>query len=243
MMETMAFAKRRILIADDHALFRAGVRALLEEHTDWEVAGEAETGDKALNLMRDEDWDAVLLDISMPDRSGIDILRQIRPHKPALPILILSMYPEDQYAVNLLRAGATGYLTKDAVPEAGDRRASAPLLRGRKYVSNQRRADPGRRRRRRRPSRCTASCREREFQIFCKIAAGKSVGDIAEELHLSSKTDQHLSHPRAGEDEPASQCRPHLLRNQERPHPVARLQPGFVRRRRNGTTGKRRDRP
>ncbi len=186
MMETMAFAKRRILIADDHALFRAGVRALLEEHTDWEVAGEAETGDKALNLMRDEDWDAVLLDISMPDRSGIDILRQIRPHKPALPILILSMYPEDQYAVNLLRAGATGYLTKDAVPEEVIT-ALRTLLAGRKYVSNQvaqllaNDVDGDGR-----PLHATLS--EREFQIFCKIAAGKSVGDIAEELHLSSKT-------------------------------------------------------
>ncbi len=182
----MGFAKRRILIADDHALFRAGVRALLEEHTDWEVGGEASTGDEALRLMKNEDWDAVLLDISMPDRSGIDILRQIRPHKPNMPILILSMYPEDQYAVNLLRAGATGYLTKDAVPEQVVA-ALRTLLAGRKYISNEVAqlladdVDGGGR-----PLHSALS--EREFQIFCKIAAGKSVGDIADELHLSNKT-------------------------------------------------------
>jgi DNA-binding NarL/FixJ family response regulator len=182
----MGFAKRRILIADDHALFRAGVRALLEEHTDWDVGGEASTGEEALRLMKNEDWDAVLLDISMPDRSGIDILRQIRPHKPNMPILILSMYPEDQYAVNLLRAGATGYLTKDVVPEQVVA-ALRTLLAGRKYISNEVAqlladdVDGGGR-----PLHSALS--EREFQIFCKIAAGKSVGDIADELHLSNKT-------------------------------------------------------
>jgi DNA-binding NarL/FixJ family response regulator len=180
-----ASGKRRILIADDHALFRTGVKALLAEHTDWEV-GEAGTGADALHMMRDAEWDAVLLDISMPDRSGIDILRQIRPHKPALPILILSMYPEEQYAVNLLRAGATGYLTKDAVPEQVVT-ALRTLLAGRKYISNEvaqllaKDIDGDGR-----PLHSSLS--EREFQIFCKLAGGKSVGDIAEELHLSNKT-------------------------------------------------------
>ncbi len=186
MMETMAFAKRRILIVDDHALFRAGVRALLEDQTDWEVGGEAETGDLALTLMRDEEWDAVLLDISMPDRSGIDILRQIRAHKPSLPILILSMYPEEQYAVNLLRAGAMGYLAKDAVPQEV-LTALRTLFAGRKYISSQvaqiLASDVDGEAR---PLHATLS--EREFQIFHKIAEGKSVGEIAKELHLSNKT-------------------------------------------------------
>ncbi|MEP6656198.1 MAG: response regulator transcription factor [Betaproteobacteria bacterium] len=179
-------AKPRILIADDHALFRAGVRSLLEAQTDWDVGGEAGTGDEALRKMRAEHWDAVLLDISLPDRTGIDILRQIRPHKPTLPILILSMYPEQQYAVNLLRAGASGYLTKDAVPEQVIV-AVRTLLAGRKYISNEVAQllagdvdGDGR------PLHSALS--EREFQIFCKLAAGKSVGDIAEELHLSNKT-------------------------------------------------------
>lgn len=179
-------AKPRILIADDHALFRAGVRSLLEAQTDWDVAGEAATGDEALRRMRNEHWDAVLLDISLPDRTGIDILRQIRPHKPTLPILILSMYPEQQYAVNLLRAGASGYLTKDAVPEQVIV-AVRTLLAGRKYISNEVAQllagdvdGDGR------PLHSSLS--EREFQIFCKLASGKSVGDIAEELHLSNKT-------------------------------------------------------
>ena len=179
-------AKPRILIADDHALFRAGVRSLLEAQTDWDVAGEAATGDEALKRMRGEHWDCVLLDISLPDRTGIDILRQIRPHKPTLPILILSMYPEQQYAVNLLRAGASGYLTKDAVPEQVIV-AVRTLLAGRKYISNEVAQllagdvdGDGR------PLHSALS--EREFQIFCKLASGKSVGDIAEELHLSNKT-------------------------------------------------------
>ncbi|MDQ6620087.1 MAG: response regulator transcription factor [Pseudomonadota bacterium] len=179
-------AKPRILIADDHALFRAGVRSLLEAQTDWDVGGEAATGDEALRRMRNENWDAVLLDISLPDRTGIDILRQIRPHKPTLPILILSMYPEQQYAVNLLRAGASGYLTKDAVPEQVIV-AVRTLLAGRKYISNEVAQllagdvdGDGR------PLHSSLS--EREFQIFCKLASGKSVGDIAEELHLSNKT-------------------------------------------------------
>ena len=185
-MPLMGLARRRILIADDHALFRAGVRSLLEGQTDWEVAGEAATGDEALRLMRTEDWDAVLLDISMPDRTGIDILRQIRPHKPDLPILILSMYPEDQYAVNLLRAGAAGYLAKDTVPEQVIT-ALRTLFAGRKYISNEvaqllaNDVDGDGR-----PLHAALS--EREFQIFCKLAAGKSVGDIADELHLSNKT-------------------------------------------------------
>jgi DNA-binding NarL/FixJ family response regulator len=185
-MDGMSLGKRRILIADDHALFRAGVRALLEAHTDWEVGGEAATGDEALQRMRDEEWDAVLLDISMPDRTGIDILRQIRSHKPDLPILILSMYPEEQYAVNLLRAGATGYLTKDAVPELVVT-ALRTLLAGRKYISDEvaqllaKDLDGDGR-----PLHSRLS--EREFQIFCKLAGGMTVGDIASELHLSNKT-------------------------------------------------------
>ena len=178
--------RRRIFVADDHALFRAGVKALLAEEGDLEVAGEAGTARETLQRIRGEAWDVLLLDISLPDGSGIDLLRQIRPHLPDLPILILSMHPEEQYAVSLLRAGANGYITKDAVPQQVVQ-AIRTLLQGRKYISptvaqilaEDIGGDA-------RPRHELLS--EREFQVFCKLAAGRSVGEIADELFLSNKT-------------------------------------------------------
>jgi len=177
---------RRVFIADDHALFREGVKALLADETDLVVAGEAGTARETLQRVRDEPWDILLLDISLPDGSGVDLLRQIRPHKPELPILILSMFPEEQFAVNLLRAGANGYVTKDAVPQEVIQ-AIRTLLQGRKYISpgvaqilaEDIRGDM-------RPPHEQLS--EREFQVFCKLATGRSVGDIAGDLFLSNKT-------------------------------------------------------
>lgn len=179
-------ARRRVFLADDHAIFRGGVKALLEEESDLLVAGEAGTAKETLKRIRDEPWDILLLDINLPDGSGIDLLRQIRPHKPDLPILILSMYPEEQFAVNLLRAGANGYITKDAVPNEVVT-AICTLLNGRKYISpavahllvENVGADA-------RPRHEQLS--EREFQVFCKLAAGRSVGDIANDLFLSDRT-------------------------------------------------------
>jgi len=107
----------RVFIADDHALFREGVKSLLAEEPDLVVAGEAGSARETLQRIRSEPFDILLLDISLPDGSGIDLLHQIRPHRPELPILILSMHSEEQYAVSLLRAGANGYITKDAVPQ------------------------------------------------------------------------------------------------------------------------------
>src|SRR5262244_1026222 len=124
----------RVFVADDHALFRQGVKALLAEEPDLTVAGEAGTAKETLQRIRSEPWDILLLDISLPDGSGIDLLRQIRPHKPELPILILSMHPEEQYAVNLLRAGANGFF-----PKAGEAKDLLEAIRtvtgGRKYIS------------------------------------------------------------------------------------------------------------
>jgi len=176
----------RVFVADDHALFREGVKALLSDEPDLTVAGEAGTARETLQRIRNESWDILLLDISLPDGSGIDLLRQMRPHKPELPILILSMHPEEQYAVNLLRAGADGYITKDAVPQQVVQ-AIRTLLQGRKYISpnvaNMLAEDIGSDHR---PLHEQLS--EREFQVFCKLAAGRSVGNIAEELFLSNKT-------------------------------------------------------
>ncbi len=182
----MIGTKSRVFVADDHALFRAGVKSLLAEEPDLVVVGESGSAKETLERVRNEDIDILLLDISLPDGSGIDLLHQIRPHKPDLPILILSMHPEEQYAVSLLRAGASGYITKEAVPQQVVQ-AIRTLLQGRKYISpavaHILADDIGGDRR---PPHEQLS--EREFQVFCKLAAGRSVGHIADELFLSNKT-------------------------------------------------------
>lgn len=177
----------RILIADDHALIRSGLRqALLEERTTNEI-GEAATGEETLNQLRASRWDLVILDINMPDRSGIDILKHVRSGFPDTRVLVLSGYPERQYARNVLRAGASGYLTKESDGEELLKAVRA-VLKGRRYVSdslaellvNDLDGDSEK------PIHSVLS--QREFQIFCKIAVGVSVSKIAEELCLSVKT-------------------------------------------------------
>jgi len=177
----------RILIADDHAIVRAGLKQFIADQVDMEVAAEAASGAEAIAAVRAGDFDVVLLDISMPDKNGIDTLKTLRHVKPELPVLMLSAYAEDQYAVNLLRAGASGYLNKEAASTqlVG---AIRTVVQGRKYVSPSLAqiladgvtgdAD--------RPLHGELS--QREFQIFCKLAGGAAVSKIADELHLSVKT-------------------------------------------------------
>lgn len=177
----------RILIADDHAIVRAGLRQFIADQADMEVAGEAASGSETVAAVRDGAFDVVLLDISMPDKNGIDTLRLLRHARPELPVLMLSAYGEDQYAVNLLRAGAAGYVSKDA---ASTQLVSAirTVVQGRKYVSPslaQILAD-GVSGDATRPLHAELS--QREFQIFCKLAAGAAVSRIADELNLSVKT-------------------------------------------------------
>jgi len=177
----------RVLLADDHAMVRAGLRQFLEEDRSITEIGEAASGTETLDRLRATPWDLVILDINMPDRSGLDILRHIRSGYPDTKVLVLSGFPERQYALNVLKAGAGGYLTKDCAPEDLLKAARA-VLQGRRYVSaglaEQLVADlehnaeqPLHRR-----------LSEREFQIFCKLAAGRAVSSIAEELFLSVKT-------------------------------------------------------
>ena len=177
----------RILIADDHALVRAGLRQLLlDEHPGIHVA-EAASGQQSLDLLREGEFDLLILDINMPDRGGLDILKHVRTAHPGTKVLVLSGYPERQYAVNVLRAGASGYLSKDGPPEELAR-AVAQVLAGRRYVSAsiaellvaELDADSDR--------PLHAGLSEREFQIFCKLADGRSVSQIATELSLSVKT-------------------------------------------------------
>jgi DNA-binding NarL/FixJ family response regulator len=177
----------RILIADDHAIVRAGLKQFIADEQDMTVAGEATTGAEAVAFVRSSECDVVLLDIAMPDTNGVDTLRQLKQIKPALPVLILSGYPEKQYALNLLRTGASGYINKET---ASEQLVSAirAVTQGRKYVSpavaevlvDDLGGDPNQ------PAHAALS--EREFQIFCKLAAGKPVSKIADELFLSVKT-------------------------------------------------------
>ena len=177
----------RILIADDHQIVRAGLKNLLAEYKEFTVAGEAGSGAETVKMVRASEWDLVLLDITMPDMNGVDTLQQIKRSKPDLPVLILSMHPEDQYAVNLLRAGANGYVCKECAPEQliG---AIRTVVAGRRYVSpalgdqlaHDLSGDA--------QKALHTELSEREFQVFCKLAAGQAVSEIANELFLSVKT-------------------------------------------------------
>jgi len=177
----------RILIADDHAIVRAGLRQFIADQADMAVAGEAATGAETVSLVRAEPYDVVLLDISMPDRNGVDTLKQLKQIRPEMPVLMLSAHAEEQYAVNLLRAGAAGYVGKDSA-SAQLVSAIRTVAHGRKYVSQdlaQQLADglagEG-------DEPLHARLSQREFQIFCKLAAGMPVSKIAKELFLSVKT-------------------------------------------------------
>jgi two-component system, NarL family, invasion response regulator UvrY len=177
----------RILIADDHAVVRAGLRRFLLEDSEIREVGEAGTANQTLDRLRESRWDLLLLDIYMPERSGLDVLRQVSTGFPSTRVLIVSGLPERQYAANALRAGADGYLAKDSDPEQF-LRAVHMCLRGKRYVSenlaelliDELDADRGK------PLHARLS--PREFQIFCKIAIGRPPSEIARDLCLSVKT-------------------------------------------------------
>ena len=177
----------RLLVVDDHEIVRAGIKQLLSDQGEFIVAGEAASGADAVKMVREANWDVVLLDISMPGMNGIEALAQIRHIKPEQPVLILTMHPENHYAINLLRAGANGYLTKDCTAEmlvdaiqtvASGRRFISPAL-GDK-IAWELDGDA--------PKALHIVLSPRELQIFCKLAAGQAVSSIALELLLSIKT-------------------------------------------------------
>lgn len=179
--------KIRLLIGDDHAVVRKGMKQILAETRDIVVADEAGNGREVLEKVRKNDFDMVLLDISMPGRDGLEVLKELKSLRPKLPVLMLSMYPEEQYAVRSLRSGASGYLTKDSAPDeliSAIRKVSS----GGKYVSaslaeklaHKLGADVEK------PLHEALS--DREYQVMCMIASGKTVKEIGEELSLSVKT-------------------------------------------------------
>lgn len=176
-----------ILIADDHEIVRQGLRALLEEQPDLEVAGEAATAPEVLEKVRARSWDLLVLDLGMPGGEGVETLRRIRSAAPDLPVVILSMHPENQLARRLLKAGAKGYVQKDAASEslvAAIRR----VLRGNRYVSPDLASRLAADLEEERPERPHEKLSDREFQVLRLLGEGKSVSGIAEELALSVKT-------------------------------------------------------
>ena len=177
----------RILIADDHPIFRAGLKEILGKEKETKLIGEASNGSEALALVRKQHWDVVVLDITMPGKDGLEVLQELRRERPELPVLVLSAHPEDQLALRLLKAGAAGYLTKDKAPEVLFT-AVMKVLRGEKYISESLAEkvalDV--------VSGATRSVHEalsqREYQVLCMIAAGKTIKEIAKELFLSVRT-------------------------------------------------------
>ena len=178
----------RILIADDHAIVRKGIKQLLVEEYPTSKIGEVPDGGSLIKKVINEKWDVVICDLDMPGRGGLDAMRQIKEINPKLPVLIMSIYPEDQYAVRVLKAGAAGYISKDAATEELVK-AVQVVLQGRKYISSTLAEiiieDIGCDSAEKPPHK---SLSDREFEIFILIASGKSVSVIAEKLSLSSAT-------------------------------------------------------
>jgi len=179
----------RILIIDDHAIVQRGLRQIVSGEVDMVVAGEARSGPEGLVMAQAQPWDVVVLDVSMPGRGGLDVLKELKQVRKKLPVLVLSMYPEEQYAARALRLGASGYMTKETAPEeligairqvvAGGRYVSASLA---QTLAGSLAAD----RQIERPLHQSLS--NREFQVLRLIASGKTAKEIAHELTLSVKT-------------------------------------------------------
>jgi two-component system, NarL family, invasion response regulator UvrY len=177
----------RILIADDHAVFRRGLRETLGEAFSKATFGEAKTAQETLECVRRSEWDILILDISMPGKSGLDILADIKRWQPRLPVLYLSMHPEEQYARRVLKSGAAGYLTKESVPEEL-KVAVRKIVAGGHYVSASLAERLAHDLRKGANAPIHELLSDREFQVLRRIASGKSVTDIAAELSLSVKT-------------------------------------------------------
>lgn len=177
---------KRVILCDDHTLVRAGLKQLLEEDNSGFTVDEVASGKETFQKIQKESYDMLILDISMPDQSGLDVLKNIKQIQPDLPVLMLSRHTEEQYAIRSLRAGASGYLTKQSAPKEL-LKAIHKIMNGKKYVSTslaeklaemigEDALEPH------------ELLSDREYQVFIGIASGKSNSDIANELHLSENT-------------------------------------------------------
>lgn len=177
----------RLLIVDDHAIVRQGLRQVVSESADIEVAAEAGSSAEAVRLLRENDYDLVLLDISLPDKNGIETLKQIKRDKPALPVIMLSMHAEDEFGVRALRAGASGYVSKQSAHlqlVAAIRHVAA----GRRYISPDLAEELARSIGDSSEKRPHELLSDREFDTLRMLASGKSLTEIAESLSISPKT-------------------------------------------------------
>jgi len=183
-----------ILVADDHAIVREGLKQILARTPDLVVDGEARNSQDVMQLVRSRDWDLLLMDMSMPGRSGIDLIKQVKAEKPKLPILVLSMHQEHQYAVRAIRAGASGYLNKDSASELLVT-AIHKVVGGGVFVSERVAELLAREAMRGADAPPHTLLSDREFQVFSMIAQGKTVTEIAADLSLSVKTvSTHKTH-------------------------------------------------
>ncbi len=174
----------RVILADDHAMFREGVRQVLSETVGITVVGEASTAPEVIETAQRTECDVVVLDIAMPGRGGIDVLKQLKQLKPHLQVLVLSMYPEDQYAFRAIQAGASGYLTKNkASGELID--AIRRIASGRKYISPEVAEQLADDVEKSKDKPLHQKLANREYQIMCLIASGKTIKQISDELSLS----------------------------------------------------------
>ncbi len=177
----------RVFIADDHAIVREGLKQILGDSPDIIVAGEAENGVDAIKLFRKSKCHVMLLDISLPDKSGIEVLKQVKKERPETAVLMLSMHREDQYAIRSLKAGAAGYLTKQSAPRELVT-AIRQVATGQKYVSAALAQELAAAVGEDHEAALHDTLSDREYQTLTMIASGKTVSDIARELSLSVKT-------------------------------------------------------
>jgi len=177
----------KVLIVDDHAVVRTGLKQMLTGIGDLRVVDEAESGNEAIEKIRRNEYDIIILDIAMPGKSGLDTLKEIKLERPNIPVLMLSMYPEDQYAIRVLRSGASGYLTKECVPEELTT-AVRVVARGRKYVSPSLAERLALNLESENAQELHELLSDREYQVLCMIASGKTLAEMADELSISVKT-------------------------------------------------------
>jgi len=177
----------RILITDDHAVVRRGLKQVLEEEFDQVVFGEAQNTLEMLHHLQKGDWDVLILDITLPGRSGLEVLGELKLTHPNLPVLVLSMHPEDQYGIRVLKSGASGYMTKESAPDEIVM-AIRKVLRGGKYVSTSLAERLAFNLEVNREKPLHEALSDREYEVMLMIASGKILTEIAQKLHLSIKT-------------------------------------------------------
>lgn len=179
----------RVLIADDHAIIRQGLKQILAETEDMRVSGEARNGVEAVQLARQGDWDVAVIDVSMPERNGLETLKILKKENPKLPAIMLSLYPEEQYAIRALKAGASGYLSKQSAAEelVG---AIRTVANGRRYLSQVVAEQLANALTETDDTQIPAheKLSDREYQTLCLIASGFTLSEIADQMNLSAKT-------------------------------------------------------